>query len=149
MNHNLHRYHKAYTKTSWKKIGLIWTSEEEFEEIYQRVISSTKCELCKKPYKSNNDRQMDHEHCIDDKWGWFRNVLCRSCNGLRSDRKQTNNTSGYIGIIKKLDKTCRQGFRWRFQAYINGKQITIKSSVDYDYLKKFAIQWKIDNNYHT
>ena len=149
MNHNLHRYHKARTKSRWKDNGLIWTSNEEFEEIYQRYISSTNCELCGNAYKSTRDRHMDHEHCIDDKWGWFRNVVCNSCNHRRSDRKQRNNTSGYVGINKQLDKNMKQGFTWSFRAYINEKRKTIKSSVDYDYLKKFAHKWKIDNNYNT
>mgnify|MGYP003678104174 CR=1 FL=1 len=150
MNLNLPKYHKTKTKNSWKFKGLIWTSNEEFEEIYQRLISSTHCELCEKPYKSNNDRHMDHIHCIDNKWGWFRNVVCSSCNHLRSDRKMNaNNTSGYVGISKQLDKECKLGFYWIFRVTVNKKEKTIKSSVDYDYLKEFAIQWKIDNKYHT
>ena len=33
MNLNLHKYHKSITKNSWKYRGLLWTSEEEFDEI--------------------------------------------------------------------------------------------------------------------
>ena len=150
MNSNLTKYHKKNTKCSWRRQGLILTSKEEFEEIYQRYITSTNCELCNKPYKSNKDRHMDHEHCIDDKWGWFRNVVCTSCNQRRFDTKiPSDNKSGYVGISKKLDKTCNQGFIWRFLAIVNGKNKSIKSSVDYDYLKKFADKWKIDNKYNT
>ena len=150
MNSNLPKRHKTNFKTKWKYRGLIWTSEEEFEEIYQRYITSTHCELCKKPYKSNNTRHMDHIHCIDNKWGWFRNVVCSRCNLLRADKKiQSNNTSGYRGIIKHLNKAYKQGFTWVFQVSINGKSKSIKTSIDLDYLKKFADHWKIDNNYHT
>jgi len=147
---NLNKCHKKWTKSKWKRYGLLWTSEEEFQEIYERVITSTNCELCNKPYKNNRNRHMDHIHYIDNKYGWFRNVVCSSCNHLRSDNKiPSNNTSGYLGINKKIRKDCKQGFFWEFQAYINGKQKIIKSSVDFKYLKEFAIQWKIDNNYHT
>ena len=149
MKSNYFKYHKISTKHNWKNKGLLWTSEEEFEEIYLRVISSTNCELCKKPYKSTKDRQMDHEHCIDDKWGWFRNIVCRRCNHRKSDRKQANNTSGYIGISKLPNKKCKQGFIWVFRAYVNGKRKQIKKSVDLEYLKKFAEKWKIDNDYYT
>ena len=149
MNHNLSKYHKTNTKCNWKSQGLLWTSDEEFEEIYQRYITSTNCELCGNVYKSSLNRHMDHEHCIDNKWGWFRNVVCNSCNMLRFDRKQSNNTSGYIGIHKQLKKSCKQGVIWSFKATVNGKEKSIKASVDYDYLKEFADQWKIDNNYHT
>ena len=150
MNSNLHKRHKSWTKDRWKKYGLLWTSKEEFEEIYQRVISSTQCELCGKPYKSNQDREMDHVHYIDDHWGWFRNVLCTSCNGLRFDKKiPSHNTSGYIGISKHYGKTYKQGFIWDFRAKVEGKQKTIKKLVDFDKLVKFADQWKLDNNYNT
>jgi len=150
MNSKLYKKHKRYTKARWKHTGLIWTSQEEFEEIYERVITSTNCELCNKPYKSKYDRHMDHIHYIDNKFGWFRNVVCCSCNMLRADNKQyKNNTSGYSGISKKISKRFRQGFKWEFNIYINGKQKTIKTSVNFKYLKKFADQWKIDNNYNT
>ena len=150
MNLNLHKNHKSRTKYNWKRYGLIWTSQEEFEELYERVINSTHCELCNKPYKSNRDREMDHIHYIDDKYGWFRNVVCKSCNQLRFDNKiPSDNTSGYRGIIKKIDKDYKQGFRWVFSVKINGKRKSIKSSIDLDKLIKFADQWKIDNNYHT
>tara|TARA_R110002153_G_C12901227_1_gene452197 strand:+ start:51 stop:500 length:450 start_codon:yes stop_codon:yes gene_type:complete len=145
----LSKNHKHFTKYSWKKQGLVWTSEEEFEEIYLRVISSTNCELCKKPYKSKRDRQMDHIHCIDNKFGWFRNVVCTRCNALRSDRIQSNNTSGYIGIFKDYNKKCKQGFIWRFYITVNGKEKKIKSSTNKEWLIEFAKQWKIDNKYHT
>ena len=150
MNSNYYKYHKTHTKGVWKRHGLLWSSEEEFEEIYQRVIDSSHCELCEKPYKSTRDRQMDHKHCIDDKWGWFRNVICHSCNLLRSDKKIfANNTSGYIGISKHFAKDCKQGFIWNFQAVVNGKRKTIKSSIDFDKLVIFADKWKIDNKYNT
>ena len=149
MNHNLPKNHKARTKSRWKTLGLIWTSDEEFEEIYQRYFSSTYCELCGNAYKSNKDRQMDHEHCID-KWGWFRNVVCTKCNQRRSDRKMNaKNTSGYKGICKDFNKRCKQGFCWKFQVVLHGKQTAIKSSVDFIYLKKFADKWKRDNKYYT
>tara|TARA_R110000824_G_scaffold375862_1_gene566838 strand:+ start:61 stop:513 length:453 start_codon:yes stop_codon:yes gene_type:complete len=150
MNLKLPKGHKGYTKGHWKDYGLIWTSKEEFEEIYQRVIDSSHCELCEKPYKSNFDRQMDHKHCIDDKWGWFRNVICNSCNQRRSDKKiASDNTSGYIGICKHITKKCKQGFIWQFEAMVEGKQKKIKTSADFDKLVKFANQWKIENKYNT
>ena len=138
--------HKSRTRARWRQYGLIFTSEEEFDEIYIRYINSTHCEKCGKEYKSTRGRQMDHSHEIDDKWGWFRNILCASCNVKRSKIYSTN-TSGYHGISKRPSKKCVQGYYWIFQVIINGKQKRIKSSIDKEELIKFAIQWKIDNNY--
>ena len=90
---------------------------------------------------------MDHCHSIHDKYGWFRNVLCQSCN-LKRCKIQTNNTSGYPGISKSLNKECTQGYIWVFTLSINSKLKCIKSSIDKEWLIKFAIQWKLDNNYN-
>jgi len=147
MNSELPKKHKNDTKFNWKTYGLIWTSEEEFEDIYERYIASTNCELCDEPYKNNYDRHMDHIHYINNKWGWFRNVVCRSCNSLKYDRKQANNTSGYIGIWKEKSIRYTQGFIWVFEVTLKGKNKIIKRSVNLEYLIKFATKWKLDNNY--
>ena len=142
--------YKSDKKAKWRYRGLILTSQEEFDEIYERYMASTNCELCDEPYKSTLDRHMDHCHYIDNKWGWFRNVICNSCNQLRSDNKiRSTNTSGYIGICKHKNFTYKQGFIWIFRASINRKSTKIKSSVNLEYLIKFADQWKLDNNYNT
>ena len=150
MNSKLHKYHKSNTKNQWKQKGLFWTSKEEFEEIYQRYFESTHCELCNKPYKNSKDRNMDHIHLIDNKFGWFRNVVCIRCNVKKFDNKMlSTNTSGYKGISKHIDNHCKQGFLWQFQAMVEGNSKTIKSSIDLDKLVKFADKWKIDNKYYT
>ena len=139
--------HKSICKASWRYMGLITTSKEELDEIYDRYINSTHCEKCGNEYKSTNDRQMDHSHTIHDKYGWFRNVLCRSCNGKRG-KIQTNNTSGYPNIYKHPNKNCAQGYYYDFNVNIDGKSKTIKSSTNKELLIKFATKWKLDNNYH-
>ena len=143
----VHKYHKSRTRADWRHKGLILSSKEEFDEIYIRYINSTNCEKCGNEYKSNQDRQMDHSHEIHDKYGYFRNILCRSCNGKRR-KIQTNNTSGYPNIYKCLSKECTQGYFWEFKVIINGKQKSIKSSIDKEWLIKFAIKWKLDNHYN-
>jgi len=138
---------KQEQKDSWKQQKMIF-SNEEFNYWYNEYIYATHCQLekCKKPFKSSKDRQLDHNHDT----GEIRNIICRSCNQRRKDKKiQSNNTSGYKGIYKHIDLTCKQGFIWEFEATINGKKKKIKSSVNYDKLVKFAENWKIENNYYT
>jgi len=140
---------KTDTKARWKRNGLILTSQEEFEEIYERYMNSTHCELCDKPYKNSRDRHMDHIHHIDDKWGWFRNVICNGCNSKRADNKiNKNNKTGYKLIFKAYDNTCKLGYYYRFRVYINGKRTDIKSSINLDYLVKFRDKWTKENNYY-
>ena len=138
----LYKSHKSKTKSNWKKHGLIM---DNFEEIYKRYIYATHCELCNKEFVKSLDRQMEHDH----KTGEFRNIVCTRCNSLKSDRKQCNNTSGYIGICKHTDKKYKQGYRWSFRVNLNGKQKTIKYSIDLEFLKKFAQKWRKENNYNT
>ena len=138
--------HLTHTKSNWKRQGLILSCKEEFDEIYNRYINSTNCEKCNKKYKSNRDRQMDHSHTIHDKYGYFRNILCQSCNQKRCKIPCTN-TSGYKGIYKHKNKIYKQGYCWKFQLTIDGKKTPIKYSIDKEWLIKFAIQWKIDNHY--
>lgn len=145
MKFELPKYHESNTKNNWKKKGLR-CDLIEFEIIYNRYINAEYCELCNKEFKTSPDRHMDHSH----ETGYFRNIVCASCNQRKSDRKkQQNNTSGYIGIVKHNNKTYKQGFTWLFQAQINGKQKIIKYSVNLEKLIKFAEKWKIENNYNT
>jgi len=141
----LNKHHKSLTKSSWKNKGLIF-NDNEFEAIYEKYITSSKCELCSKTFKKSVDRHMEHEH----KNGKFRNIVCNKCNQLKSDNKKySSNTSGYAGIAKHIDKNCKQGFIWEFSVHINGKIRTIKSSINKDFLIEFADNWKLENNYHT
>ena len=131
---------------SWMNHGLVLTSKEEGYEIFYRRENSTQCEKCGKKYKNTKDREMDHAHIIDNKWGHFRNILCTSCNAKRRIIN-SNNTSGYSGISKEICNRYKQGYFWKFRVSIDGKEIAIKCSIDKEFLIKFAIQWKIDNNY--
>tara|TARA_R110001632_G_scaffold153415_1_gene271262 strand:- start:628 stop:1071 length:444 start_codon:yes stop_codon:yes gene_type:complete len=141
----LAKYHKPKTLWNWKREGLI-ESDEQIEFIYTDYIYGIHCDLCGEFYKNTLDRQMEHCH----ETGEFRNIVCRSCNQRKADIKiQSNNTSGFVGIYKHKSKNCKQGYIWRFLATINGKNKSIKTSIDYDKLVAFSIQWKIDNKYHT
>ena len=139
----LRKDHKSTTKNCWKRNGLIM---DNFEEIYNKYIYATHCQLCNKQFEKSLDRQMEHNH----ETGEFRNIVCNKCNHKKADVKlQSNNTSGYKGICKAKNKRLKQGFTWIFKVRINGKQKTIKHSKDFDKLVEFADKWKKDNNYHS
>ena len=139
----LKNQHKNLTKASWKRQGLIM---DHFEQIYNDYIMQTNCELCNKKFACSRDRQMEHCH----ETGEFRNIVCRGCNQRKKDNKMNcKNSSNYKGISKYNVKECKQGFIWRFQASINGKQETIKRLVNKEKLIEFAENWKLENNYYT
>ena len=135
-------YHKTKKRYEWKSRGL---KTDNFDEIYNKYIYATHCELCNKQFEKSLDRQMEHCHAT----GKFRNIVCKSCNMLKIDVKtKTNNTSGYSGINKHNSKKCKQGFIWEFRVMIDGKLKTIKSSINLEKLIEFAEKWKKENNYH-
>jgi len=140
----LRQDHKSKTNYEWRMYGLVM---DKFEDIYQRYIYSSHCELCKKAYKECRDRCMDHDH----ETGEFRNICCQRCNHRRKDVKiRTDNTSGYKNISKLTSKTCNQGFLWRFSLKIDGKHKQLKTSVDLEKVIQFRDQWFKDNpDFHT
>lgn len=145
MKFNVGINHRAVSKNNWKQRGLK-CDDLEFEIIYNKYINAEYCELCDKEFLSTLDRQMEHNH----ETGYFRNVCCRSCNMLKSDVKmKKNNSSGFCGISYETRRTCKQGFTWKFEAYINGKKRSIKRNNNLDQLIEFATEWKLNNNYNT
>ena len=143
----LPKKHKKWTKDNWRYQFKMKFTNEDFEMyIYPEYIKATNCDLCDNKFKSSQDRQLDHNHDS----GEIRNILCRTCNQKRHDRKiMSNNTSGYANIIKSETNNCKQGFYWRFYICLNGKNKFIKSSIDKEKLIKFAENWKKENNYNT
>ena len=136
----LRENHRRDTKYSWKKLGLVWENEGEFDAIYKRYIYARECELCNKTFTKSRDRHMEHDHDI----GKIRNIVCCRCNLRKADRKNSNNTSGYKGIY-----WVEGNKRWQFIAHIGGKNTYIKGSKDKDKLIEFTEKWKVENNYHT
>ena len=135
---DLPEYHKRQTKYKWKIKGVKW-KEGEFEEVYERYIITTHCELCDKKFISRDDRRLDHNHVT----GEFRDIVCSRCNALKYDVKiRVDNRSGYPGI-------GWAGKTWRFRVVIDGKKKYIKCCTDLGELVEFADRWKIDNNYYT
>ena len=106
----------------WKYQGLIG----DYEEIYERYINTTNCELCNAILegKGGNKKCMEHNH----QNGQFRNIVCHSCNIKKSDRKKSKiNTSGYKNI-----EYCKRKNLWVYAKKVNGKRIRIcrKDKID-------------------
>ena len=140
----LAKYHKKDTKSNWKRQGMKFN--DNFEYIYEQYIYCRNCDLCNKEFKSSQDRQLDHNH----ETGEIRNIVCKSCNQKRKDKKiRTDNTSNHKLISKDYNKKYKKGFIWIFKVQIDGKQKTIKRSINIDFLIKFRDNWIKENNYYT
>lgn len=112
----------------WKFKGLLCESQAEIDEIYERWLTSKKCEKCDKKYEEDNWKCMDHEH-LDGKYGPFRNILCNRCNV----NDKSTNTSGYPNVFYDNKKNLWQ-YRKIFKKKIHTK---------YFKKKEDAIEYKI------
>lgn len=78
---------KIDRRSKWEnRFGVIFDSEEEFEEVYKIYIETEFCNLCNCKLHEGNEgsgkKTLDHDHTT----GKFRNILCNRCNITR-DKK--------------------------------------------------------------
>jgi len=92
-----YKYHKTHTIHNYKSYDVKLRDGETYDMIYEKVQNTTHCELCNielcdglKP----NGRCMDHDH----ETGYFRKVLCNSCNSKYDKKLQKNNKIGHKWI---------------------------------------------------
>ena len=69
-------YKKLCKIASWKHHGII---QDDWDNIYDIYMNTTKCDYCLKDFKSTLDRNLDHNHNITDRNN-IRGILCRVCN---------------------------------------------------------------------
>ena len=78
---------KIDRRSKWEnRFGVIFDSEEEFEEVYKLYIETEFCDFCNCKLHEGNEgsgkKTLDHDHTT----GKFRNILCNRCNITR-DKK--------------------------------------------------------------
>ena len=107
-------YYKSKKISQWKKLyGLKLKENQTYEEIYETVMNTKNCELCKTELcdgLKSNGRCMDHCH----ESGFFRMVLCRKCNAGYKRELQKNNKTGIRGIGQRNDDK-----RWVYRYHKN------------------------------
>lgn len=118
----LYKYHKSTTKTSWKRRGIIFTPEE-FEEIYNKYIYATNCEICNVLFPNSPNRQLDHDH----ETGKIRNIVCQKCNLQKRDRKSIETNTGEKYISKLKNENYKLGYGFYIQIKRNRKRILYKN----------------------
>ena len=81
---------KLNTIRKWKQSGLI---HEDYNQLYELYINTTKCDVCKVDFKDSSDRCMDHDH----ETNLFRQFLCQSCNRNDAWKKLVPSTPSQHG----------------------------------------------------
>ena len=119
---------KCQIRAKWKAKGL---NMENFDDIYERYIKSTNCELCNKKYKSTKDRCMDHCH----KTGEFRNVVCQKCNNNKFDRKPCGKLNELYITERNRSKKLKNGNYYNYTIYVvrivrDGKNVLNKERMN-------------------
>jgi hypothetical protein len=111
--------HKSSKKKYWKCVGV---NMDNFDEIYDRYIHSSQCELCYKIYDTNFNRCLDHCHTT----GKFRNVVCRTCN-LNLRKQKFNNNTGEQYICKVNNKRSKTGYYYQIKIQRNKIRLVDKA----------------------
>lgn len=118
-------YHKSKTISRWNTVyGLILRPNETYDEIYDKVMNATNCEICQVNLidgKKSNSRCMDHDHTT----GYFRMVLCHKCNNGHKRGLQHNNTTGIRNIVKFQNGWRYQSADKTFSKYSTNKNIVL------------------------
>ena len=78
--------YKSDKKAKWRYRGLILTSQEEFDEIYERYLNTfwcdeCECELTIDRVRTATTKCLDHDHSITHDEN-VRYICCRKCNGI-------------------------------------------------------------------
>ena len=68
--------HRKIRKAQWRSQGII---TNDWDNVYNVYINTTNCDHCNKKFKDNLDRNLDHDHSINDSNN-IRGILCRVCN---------------------------------------------------------------------
>ena len=84
----IREYQREYCKTdkglknsrinNWKKIGVIDNFNDDFEILYKIYLSTKFCDICNCELNTNTKTRKCLDHC--HKSGYFRNIVCNSCN---------------------------------------------------------------------
>ena len=115
----LYKYHKAYTKKSWRYKQISFRDDGHFNYVYNEYIHATNCELCNKLFTRSQDRQLDHCHNTGDP----RNIVCCRCNTNRKDNKKRHTNTGEPHICKRKHRTYTTGYCFRILILRDGKPI--------------------------
>jgi len=138
-------HHDRTMISKWKYRGLKLRPNETYDMIYDKVYTTTNCELCNLVFDDDNVPEMDHDHDT----GYFRKVLCRSCNATylqRPKKSYKNNKTGHrhIGYREK------RGY-YTVSKRVNGKTLgsrEFKNKID-AMCYKYILLLKINSNYYV
>mgnify|MGYP003652411802 CR=1 FL=1 len=122
---------KTSAKKDWLKNGL---NPDDFEKAWAAYCKSTNCDWCKRGYKSQRDKQMDHCHTFHH----FRNILCHTCNSWRSNP---------INICKSLRKSVNK-YYYIIRITRNGKYILNTKRNTYKKAEAVLLEFKINNGFY-
>ena len=129
-------YYKSKKISQWRRVnGLKLKENQTYDEIYETVMNTKNCELCKTELcegRKTNGRTMDHDHIT----GFFRMVLCRKCNSGYKRELQKNNTTGIRNIIRFENGWRYQAKDKSFTKYSKNKELVMWAKFIHELLQR-------------
>jgi len=118
----------------YMRVGLCKDGKSKTFKVHRLIGKAFIPNPLNKPCIDHINQIRDDNRLINLRWATY-----------SENNKNMNTNNEDIHIYKKNNKTCNQGYIWVFQINIDGKQKTIKSSVDNEKLIKFKNEWFKNN----
>jgi len=127
--------HQKMTIKNWKRKGLILKEGQTYKDIYSYVMTIERCERCGINFDNeihNNKRCMDHSH----KTGYFRQVLCHSCNCTIESKIH------HLWIshdIQRQSKKIHVYFRYKRKGFKQKKSTSLTKMIAYSFINLLKV----------
>ena len=69
---------KSHRISNWRQYGVLDNFNDNYETLYKIYLSVKFCDICNCELNTNTKTTKCLDHC--HKSGYFRNILCHSCN---------------------------------------------------------------------
>ena len=119
-NQNTKKFLKGYSRVDgYINTCLHKDGKPKFMSLHRLIALSFIPNPHNKPFIDHINRIRDDNRIENLRWA----------TSKQNNQNRINNTDE-LYICKRINKTCKQGFDWRFQLTIDGKTKCIKSSID-------------------
>lgn len=125
--------YKSTKLSTWKTRGVI---HDDFDTLFEQYIKTKVCQHCAKPFTSLKDRCLDHDHTT----GFFRAVVCKSCNSFDSYIKYPDGDYDCTEQRKQYRENNKDKIKEQVKQYYENNKDKLKEQ-----MKQYYEQYRENN----